>query len=764
MPIQGRGGADTEVASEPTESLELAVRGSGVVGHRDVGGLGGHRHRGVVGGIGPFEVDEAEHGVEEAAPEIGRVQMDEHPHGGPLARDGSGQPLEVHGMARLGEASDESVELPHRRRGEVEPDLTLEHHGVNVHGSMPMGVAASMDAADARGGAGAVPPPQNATRPNTRSTSLRRVALVGQRTFDDLGAPLSEVPFCVLDLETTGLAPDTCEITEIGAVRFVGGVESGRFHTLVNPRAPIPPTVTVVTGITQAMVVDAPLIEEALPAFLEFLGDAVIVGHNVRFDIAFLNAAALRLGYGRLHHRSADTLRLARRLLPGEVRNLRLAQLAAHLGSPVVPTHRAFDDAMATAHVFWALLERAGSIGVTHLDDLLALPTIKGSRAIGKLALTEDLPRGPGIYLFRDRAGHVVYVGKATNLRSRVRSYFAGDHRKQVDAMLRDLTRIDHVATTSEIEAAVLELRTIEELRPRYNRRSKPPRSLHWVSVTDERFPRLSITRSTRKGLIHLGPFRTRATAELVMHALWDASRIRRCTTAGRGCDYAQLGRAVCPCDGTVGDEEYRGIVDDLLAGLEGDPGTLLTPIVDRLSSLVAHQRFEEAASCRDGWGHLARTLRRRRHWTALQCAGNIVARRGGAMVAISGGRLMAAWRVGGTPPLVAVGDVATSRHPESMAAADEAALLWAWLVDDATELVSVSGEFALPATPVPELDALPHATVEPGGTSRSGASSTTPSVVRAPRTRTSERNPAMRRGARPVTTTTWRPTSAAGS
>jgi DNA polymerase-3 subunit epsilon len=590
------------------------------------------------------------------------------------------------------------------------------------------------------------------------------VALVGQRTFDDLGAPLSEVPFCVLDLETTGLTPDTCEITEIGAVRFVGGVECGRFHTLVNPRAPIPPTVTVMTGITQAMVVDAPMIEEALPAFLEFLGDAVIVGHNVRFDIAFLNAAALRLGYGRLEHRSADTLRLARRLLPGETKNLRLSGLAARLGSPVTPTHRAFDDAMATAHVFWALLERAGSIGVTHLDDLLALPTIKGSRAIGKLALTERLPRRPGVYMFRDREGDVIYVGKATDLRSRVRSYFAGDHRSQVDAMLRDLARIDHIATTSEIEAAVVELRMIHELRPRYNRRSKPPRALHWVAVTDERFPRLSITRTTRRGLTHLGPFRTRRTAELVMHALWDTTRIRRCSAPGRGCDYAQLGWAVCPCDGTIDADSYRRIVDDLLGALDGDPRGLLTPLTDRLSTLVTHQRFEEAAACRDGWGHLAHALRRRRRWISLQRAGHIVARRDDATIAISHGRLVAAWPTGTTPPLVAADDSALSEHPATMADADEAALLWTWLTDAATELVEVVGELALPASPVPDLVALPQATEAPGGTSRSGARSTTPRSVSAPRTRTSERKPAIRLGANPVTTTTWRPTSAAGS
>ncbi len=166
-----------------------------------------------------------------------------------------------------------------------------------------------------------------------------------QRSFDDLGAPLYDVPYCVLDLETTGATAADCEITEVGAVRYEGGELTGTFQTLVNPGVEIPPTITVLTGITQIMVIDAPRIEEVLPSLLEFIGGAVIVGHNVRFDLSFLNAAAVRLGYGKLTNRSADTVALARRLVRQETRNLRLGTLAAHFRSPVKPTHRALDDA-----------------------------------------------------------------------------------------------------------------------------------------------------------------------------------------------------------------------------------------------------------------------------------------------------------------------------------------------------------------------------------------------------------------------------------
>ena len=187
----------------------------------------------------------------------------------------------------------------------------------------------------------------------------------GQRSFTDLGTPLHDVTFVVVDVETTGGSPATCAITEIGAVKYRGGECLGTFQTLVNPGVPIPPTITVLTGITEAMVLPAPTIGDTLPHFLEFLGtagpDRVLVGHNVRFDVAFLDAALTAHGYDRLRHTRVDTVGLARRLVRDEVPNLRLGTLARHLRATTEPVHRALEDAKATLEVLHVLLERAGT-------------------------------------------------------------------------------------------------------------------------------------------------------------------------------------------------------------------------------------------------------------------------------------------------------------------------------------------------------------------------------------------------------------------
>ncbi|MCX7621399.1 MAG: DEDD exonuclease domain-containing protein, partial [Acidimicrobiales bacterium] len=347
-------------------------------------------------------------------------------------------------------------------------------------------------------------------------------AALGQRSFDDLGTPLFDVTFCVLDLETTGASPTECEITEIGAAKFRGGECLGTFHTLVNPGVAIPPFITYLTGITEAMVLPAPRIEQVLPSLLEFIGDAVIVGHNIRFDLSFLQAALARTGRPRLANRSLDTCALARRLVRDEVPNCQLGTLAERFRLDHQPSHRALDDALATADLLHLLLERSGTLGVTGLDDLLSLPTIDGHAQASKLRLTADLPRKPGVYLFRDRHGRVLYVGKATNVRARVRSYFSTDERRKVGQLLRETEHVDHVVCANPLHAAVLEVRLIHEHTPRFNRQAKNWKKYCYVKLTlDERFPRLAITRTARDdGALYLGPLTSRRFAQQIIEAI----------------------------------------------------------------------------------------------------------------------------------------------------------------------------------------------------------------------------------------------------
>ena len=453
------------------------------------------------------------------------------------------------------------------------------------------------------------------------------------RSFDDLGTPLSDVTFVVLDLETTGGSPATCEITEIGAIKMRGGEVLGTFQTLVNPGSPIPASIVFLTGITEAMVYPAPRVESVLDAFVRFVGDAVIVGHNVRFDLGFLGAAMDRNGYPRFSNTVIDTCALARRLIRDEVPNCKLHTLADHFRAAHRPTHRALDDALATADVLHGLLERAGSLGVLGLEDLVALPTVGGHPQLGKLVLTRHLPRAPGVYVFRDTGGRPLYVGKAVDLRRRVRSYFTGDDRRKIGGLLRELATIDHVECSSELEASVLEVRLIHQLTPRYNTRTKHWRSYTYVKLTlDEAFPRLSVVRQPKRGdgCLYLGPVGSARAARLITEAIETVVPIRRCRVRVSGswrdgpCAPAQLGVATCPCAGTVSPEQYATLVNRVVTGLTTNPDVLLQPLADRLGQLSDQRRYEEAADLRDRAAALARAIERQRRHDAIRSAGRV--------------------------------------------------------------------------------------------------------------------------------------------
>jgi DNA polymerase-3 subunit epsilon len=544
-----------------------------------------------------------------------------------------------------------------------------------------------------------------------------------QRSFDDLGTPLHDVTFCVLDIETTGGTAADGGITEIGAVKVRGGEVLGTFQTFVNPGYPIPRQITVLTGITDSMVASAPSTSAVLPHLLEFCGDSVIVGHNVRYDLGYLNAALERDGRPRFANRTIDTLSLARRLVRDEVPNCRLGTLASRLRLDHRPTHRALDDALATVDLLHLLLERAASFGVCGLDDLVALPTMGGHPQAHKLRLTESLPRSPGVYVFRDRRGDALYVGKATNLRSRVRSYFSTDDRRKVGQMLRETARIDHTVCPTPLEAAVLEVRLIHRLEPRFNRQAKTWRRYVYLKLTDEAFPRLSVVRTVRPdGGLYLGPLPSARTAKRVAEAIETAVPIRRCNDVpGRQarsgpCAPAQIGVAHCPCAAAVTWEEYAAVVDTVRRGILHQPDLLLAPLEARMNALAAAERFEEAADVRDRAAALASALRRQQRFDTLRRAGHVVIEVDGRSGAeLRNGRLVRAWRTGrGGPAAVPLPIDLDPAAPDSddgagepgtpvpKAMADELACIASWIDRELHRITVVAADGPLTATGPP--------------------------------------------------------------
>ncbi|MDO4888364.1 MAG: DEDD exonuclease domain-containing protein [Actinomycetaceae bacterium] len=546
-------------------------------------------------------------------------------------------------------------------------------------------------------------------------------APAGQLAFDDLGAPLSEATFVVVDLETTGGAPGPNSITEFGAVKVRGGEVVGEFATLVNPGEPISPFITHLTGITTAMVVSAPRISQVLPSFLEFLGsgpETVLVAHNARFDVGHLKAACAHLDMAWPRVRVVDTVKLARKAFTrDEAPNAKLSTLARLCGAATQPTHRALDDARATVDVLHAILARLGPLGVTHVEDLDAAADPVPPRRRRKAYLAEGLVKGPGVYRFIGPAGDVLYVGTSVNVYKRVRQYFtAAESRKRMAEMIDLAVRVEATATATTLEAGVLELRQIVEFDPPYNRRSKRPDRRPWLVLTSETHPRLSVTRTVPLDDVDraLGPFTTQGQARRAAQLISDYAHLRTCTTRlprvasqdATACHLHELGRCTAPClPGGTSDascERARRI----LCGAYDD---VWESQMAKLGSLARQQRFEKAASERDKLGAVLSTGRRKEILAPLLRSSEIVAARrredsGWDIAIVRYGRLAgSALAPAGTDPVAAADTLREVAEPVERpklaggaAHIEETGLLAAWLCHADTRLIDFSQEVPL--------------------------------------------------------------------
>lgn len=532
-----------------------------------------------------------------------------------------------------------------------------------------------------------------------------------QLGLDEIGEPLHATTFVVVDLETTGASPATCQITEIGAVKTRGGEVIGEFQTLVDPGAPIPPMIVALTGITDAMVVAAPRIEAVLPAFLEFLGDAVLVAHNARFDVGFLKAACRAHGYRWPGNEVVDTVTLARRATTKEeAPNKKLSTLARVFASPTTPNHRALDDARATSHILHGMFERLARFGITHREDLDALRNPVPDKLRAKALMADALPSTPGVYVFRGPRGEHLYVGTSKNLRARVKSYFTrGEQRRSMREMLELAVAVDAHTCPTDLEARVLEVRMIDRYRPRYNRRSARPERTVWLSLSKERYPRLHVRRSLDGHDALIGPMPGARGAHDAIEVIQATLGLRTCTTrlpvnprpGARACLLMDLDQCAAPCVNGPSvryDESVARVQDALMR----DPSLVVNAVREVIDGYAEKLEYERAARMRDGVAALLHGAMHSQRLRALDGVRLVAARRNGYsfdVVSVVDGVLMGSARV-----TEGVWNAASRLRNEwdeesPQATIEEREMVATWLETPNTRIVMIDGEWSSPVT-----------------------------------------------------------------
>ncbi len=455
---------------------------------------------------------------------------------------------------------------------------------------------------------------------------------------------LNDVEFVVIDTETTGLRPGPDRVIEIGCVRVRSGEVVDSFQSLIQPGRRIPPFIAQFTGITQEMVNDAPTAREIMPEVMNFIDGAIVVGHNVGFDIGFLSYEAHLLGH-TFPPDGLDTIPLARRFCPA-LKRFKLDMVASHLNIPTVNRHRALGDASVTAAVFLRILELARQQNISTLGQLrrrLQLPVAwsgdilqttqlgKGEkwRADGKIASSSQpttRPTGslfldpiwkrnfstkPGVYLMKDANDQVIYVGKAKCLKNRLASYYSHPlgYTRKMDGLLQSVKDIQTIEMGSELEALLKESEMIKALQPAYNVQLRNYDLYPFIKIDVQHpFPRVYSSKEViADGARYFGPFRSRRMVDLTIELVQKVFPVRTCirslppqAKASDPCLRLHLGRCPGPCRGDVDVTEYQKVIEQVCAFLGGEREDLLERLRRQMHEAAHNLNFERAAWFRD--------------------------------------------------------------------------------------------------------------------------------------------------------------------
>ncbi len=428
---------------------------------------------------------------------------------------------------------------------------------------------------------------------------------------------IHDTDFVVCDVETTGLDPQRKRLTEIALLRIRGGHVIDRYESLINPRQFIPQEVQRLTGITNEMVYTAPEAEEVMRVAREFIGDGVFVGHNVRFDRSFVDAALLRSGMEALQVPNLCTARLARRLIPTKG-GKSLGAIARHYGIRIKKRHRAMGDAEATARVllaFFSLLEEEFDLHST--AELLTFQNKQIYRITGAPKYfsrlqknLSELPHAPGVYFFHDRRGGVLYIGKARDLKERVSSYFYHNigHTEKIRRLVRGVHGITWKSMETELSALLAESRLIKQHQPSFNTMLKSYRRYPFIRIDrNDPWPTIGWCYDIEDdGAEYFGPFRSRFAVEDALDSINKLFMLRECEGSLKPdenkspCLYHDIKRCGAPCAKLTGEEEYQREVEDIVLFLQGEHDEMMDRLRARMHRRSEDLDFEGAAVLRD--------------------------------------------------------------------------------------------------------------------------------------------------------------------
>ncbi|MCF8240898.1 MAG: GIY-YIG nuclease family protein [Melioribacteraceae bacterium] len=439
--------------------------------------------------------------------------------------------------------------------------------------------------------------------------------------------PLTDIPvdkseFAVLDFETTGTSARLGRVIEIGIVKVKKMKITETFQSFINPLQRIPYNITVLTGITNSDVEDAPYFEDLTGQIIDFIGDATIVAHNLQFDYSFLKAEFERAEIQLIDNPKLCTLKLARKLYP-ELKSKSLGALTRSLKIRHKNVHRALGDSTVTAKLLIKMIKKSkDEFDIESLNDLInfqSLPVSKPNFRIIKKKLADDLvkiPETPGVYFFKDAKDNIIYIGKAKSLSKRVKNYFSNSAMRKAKKITRLASRLDFKSTNSELTALLAETTLIKHHNPRLNTMLKkyPQSYFIRVNMTHE-YPNIEIVSDLDfDGNDYYGPYQNRDTAKTLVEIIDKTFLIRECKdkefNKNKKCYLADIERCLAPCIIEC-KNDYKQEIQKMNDFLCGESQPAVDRLLNQMKNFSELQKFEQAAEKRDTVNLILKQLNR---------------------------------------------------------------------------------------------------------------------------------------------------------
>jgi len=422
---------------------------------------------------------------------------------------------------------------------------------------------------------------------------------------------LNEAQFAVLDFETTGTSSRFGRAIEIGIAKMKNGKIIDTYSSLINPGCQIPYQITLLTGISNDDVLNAPYFEDIVDEVESFLDESILVAHNLPFDLSFLKAEFTRAGKDVNEFPKVCTLKLARKMYPS-LPSKSLGNLVKHFKIKHVHAHRALGDATVTAKLLNKMLSQL--LDEYHIEEtrqlinFVNLPKQKSYRVLKK-KLSDDfssLPSSPGIYFFKDAKDNIIYVGKAKSLKDRVRNYFSSNAVRKAKKIVRMASRLGYQNTNTELTALITESELIKIHKPRLNTLLKKYGQSYFLKINSEKIaPKIaSSSQFDFDGNDYFGPFSSRDSIKSIIEIIDKSFKLRECTEKEfkkrKRCYLADIERCTAPCEVNTEQKKYKHELEKVYEFLSGKNDSALERLLDRMKNFSEREKYEEAAEMRD--------------------------------------------------------------------------------------------------------------------------------------------------------------------